>query len=384
MSTSSANADRLFGLVVTIDAWSEACESVASHGAPWASGAGAAIFAVLAAVRGLVADQRGVAKFLRAVGDAFVTADRRRGATLLAQRFDRVSLFAGRWAMRHRTDQRAATLMRRAIIDVAHGKLLQFDPNGDGRVVEVLGDLATADHLAVLIPGMTNTADNYLSGERKKAANLLLEMQKRAKAGETVAVVSWLGYDTPDFSLDGIWNGARRSDVAKVGAKDLGEDLKFIQTVNPRAQVTVIGHSYGSIVLGQAMRQGLLATDAIAVGSPGMDANDRKDLGSPNVKLWAAHDRFRNIAVNETLPTVHIPFTKVTIHPGVVKIPIGPVPVDFVSDLPGHGEDPAADGFHANRFRAGKIKSHGGYFNKGTESLTNMALIATAQPPATT
>ena len=44
--------------------------------------------------------------------------------------------------------------------------------------------------------------------------------------------------------------------------------------------VTVVGHSYGSVVLGRALRdQGLEVTDAVAVGSPGMGVDDAGDLG---------------------------------------------------------------------------------------------------------
>ncbi|WP_323139687.1 alpha/beta hydrolase [Streptomyces sp. NBC_01443] len=37
---------------------------------------------------------------------------------------------------------------------------LLFDGRGEGRAVEVLGDLATADRISVLVPGSDTTLDN--------------------------------------------------------------------------------------------------------------------------------------------------------------------------------------------------------------------------------
>ncbi len=381
MGTSSANADRLLGLVGRFNDWTAAVDAAAFG---YARGpGGASVESVIVGVRSLAVAQRGVSTGVAAVAKAFVAADQREQFAVIAKRMVAVRLAAERWRARHVDD--VAALIRSSIVDVARGQLLRFDPTGHGRVVEVLGDLASADHVAVVIPGMTNDIDNYLSGHRPKALNLLMEMRRRARPGEKVCVISWLGYDTPGMTFTGLAIDARRSTLAIAGAKSLHEDLGFVSSVNRRAHVTVIGHSYGSVVLGRAMRGGLRAKDAIAVGSPGMDADDRSELGSPKTTLWATRKRGRTLRIGPTVPPLPLPFTKtrlprISLLPGIGPMPV--IPIDPVALAPAHGEDPASKGFHSRRFPSGNVSSHGTYFNEGTEALANMALIATGQKPS--
>src|SRR5262245_60660295 len=44
------------------------------------------------------------------------------------------------------------------------GPVLVYDPRGDGRIAQVVGDLATADRIAVLVPGVDNTLANFAGG----------------------------------------------------------------------------------------------------------------------------------------------------------------------------------------------------------------------------
>lgn len=238
------------------------------------------------------------------------------------------------------------------------GRYLRLDPRGDGRVVEVLGNLATAKHVVVLVPGMSNDIGNYRTSLRSKAVSLLAAM--RSQTDDDVAVISWLGYDTPGL------DGASGSTVAMVAAQTLIADVAAIRRSYPTAHVTVVGHSYGSVVLGRAMRAGIGVPTAIAVGSPGMDADDRDELGSHATTLWAAKS---TTAISiRLLPFLHLP---------VPAIRIG----DPVALAPVHGEDPSAKGFGARRFPVGDIGGHGEYFDPGTVSVRSIARIAVAQPP---
>lgn len=238
------------------------------------------------------------------------------------------------------------------------GRYLRVDPSGDGRVVEVLGNLATAKHVVFVVPGMSNDIGNYRSSLRRKAASLLAAM--RTETHDSVAVVSWLGYDTPGLA------GASRSGAAKVAAVQLIADVAAIRNSYPAAHVTVVAHSYGSVVLGQAMKAGLDAPTAVAVGSPGMDADDRSELGSRGTTLWAAK--------STTALAVHVvPFFGVPWF----EIRIG----DPVAFAPVHGEDPAAKGFGSRRFPVGDISGHGEYFDPGSVSVRNIARIAISRRP---
>ena len=103
--------------------------------------------------------------------------------------------------------------------------------------------------------------------------------------------------------------------------------------------MTIVGHSYGSVVLGRALRdRGLQIDDVVAVGSPGMGVNDADDLGDGFDRIWA-----------------------------------GRAHGDPVPSLPGHGEDPHDVGFGSTRFHTGDISGHSSYFQEGSLSLTTWA-----------
>src|SRR5205823_7054580 len=75
-------------------------------------------------------------------------------------------------------------------------QFLLFDPEGDGRVAEVFGNLDTAHDVAVVVPGMGNQQSNFDTQLRPKAQALYGEAGWRAGTG--VATIAWLGYDAPE------------------------------------------------------------------------------------------------------------------------------------------------------------------------------------------
>jgi len=140
-------------------------------------------------------------------------------------------------------------------------QLLAFDPVGDGRAVEVLGDLEDADHVAVLVPGILTTLDGF-----DRLAVDAHRLRRRATAmgsGGAVATVAWLGYDAPGH-LDAVATvAARRAGPGLAGFLDA-------QRLAPQVHTTVVGHSYGSVVTGHALGAGMAADDVVVLGSPGI------------------------------------------------------------------------------------------------------------------
>lgn len=221
-------------------------------------------------------------------------------------------------------------------------QFLLFDNSGDGRVVEVFGDLETADNVATMVPGMANTLDNYdrLADNTERLRD---EAALRAPDKQT-ATVAWLGYDTPGFS------GVLFEAEAKVGA---GELCGFNDGLLLRDEVatTVVAHSYGSLVTGIALRDGLQVDNVAVVGSPGIGVGSIKDLHlPPGTDLWAAR-----------------------------------APLDPVALSEWHGTDPTDPRFGGRRFVTGEVSDdvfpsgHSAYFEAGSDSLRNLALIATDQ-----
>jgi hypothetical protein len=179
-----------------------------------------------------------------------------------------------------------------ASLDRYAGQFLLIETQGRGQVIEVLGDLERASYVAVVIPGMGATLENFNTAVRAKAVNLqasIFRTEPDLDPAE-VCVVAWLGYQAPGLQ-----------DVRYVnGAFQAGPILKrFINlTVASETQTVVaLGHSYGSVVLGVAAREPLQVRRVIASGSPGMtvDSVDGFALGSA-ARVFAVANRLDTIA----------------------------------------------------------------------------------------
>jgi len=229
-------------------------------------------------------------------------------------------------------------------------QFLAFDPRGNGRVIEVFGDLASADRIAVLVPGVASRADNYDSGlgdirERAPAvqAQNLYDAARAAAPGQHVAVIAWLGYDTPQ----GVGRSAAREELARAGAGSLDEFAAGLAILRPAAGVTLIGHSYGSVVTGLAA-SGLPSQvkNIVVVGSPGMGVSRAADLHT-SARVWA-----------------------------------GQSDQDWMQWVPafqvwgaGHGTMPTTAGFGDTVFGTHGVTDHDHYLARGTQSMANIVDI---------
>jgi len=174
---------------------------------------------------------------------------------------------------------------------------LFFDPAGDGQTAEVFGDLTTASRIAILVPGVATTLVDFergLGGVARRAPGVQGRTlyQQLSKRDRDVAVISWLGYDPPE----GVGPAAATEGRARAGARRLTTFVRDVQRQRPDATVTLIGHSYGSLVAGLAAPDLPEVPDVIALGSPGMGADHAADLGGAHV--WSAlapHDWIRRI-----------------------------------------------------------------------------------------
>lgn len=225
--------------------------------------------------------------------------------------------------------------------DVDGHQLLACDPPGGARIVEALGDVAAADHIAVLVPGNGHHQGNYFT-ERGPVAprargHLLLRTMQDLAPESHVAVVVWVGYHAPP----GLASAASIT-PALTGAADLARLTHYL----PRStHLTLVGHSYGSTVCGLALTAALVE-DCVALGSPGMGAWRRAQLGGS--RLWAAQ-----------------------------------APTDWIRHFPqarlgrlGLGRSPLHPELGATRFGTGDVTGHCGYYTEGSESLLNVARIA--------
>lgn len=229
-------------------------------------------------------------------------------------------------------------------------QLLVFDPaafDTEGRVAIGIGDLDTADHVAVMVPGLGSDLRGRLRALTDETLRVSIESRRASMASRT-ATVAWMGYDPPGLRSAGSDGAAQR------GADLLAADLLALQASRDRLpHLTVVGHSYGSTTVGTALRDHWTgADDVVLVGSPG-----------PNV---------------ETAAELRVPAGHVF---------VGASSRDPVSYLDRFGADPTHEDFGAFRFQAEDMRrnrwrldfaDHSKYFATRSESLFNVVRVVVA------
>ncbi|XNL80595.1 alpha/beta hydrolase family protein [Actinomadura madurae] len=241
-------------------------------------------------------------------------------------------------------------------------RFLYFDPRGGGRAIEVIGDITRARRVAILVPG----ADTTLSAFDRRGgkpwstpgggARAVYAQARSVSPDPGLAVVAWLGYPAPKtFSSDVLTD-----EKAAEGAVRLRHFMTGVRSVNPRASVGLLCHSYGSVVCGKAASDGpdnaawRQVTDIALYGSPGTTTWSAFALGA-TARVWAGRGA-----------------------------------TDWMEDVPhvrifglGLGPDPVSPSFGARVFDAGP-GGHSDYLAPGSVSLRNITAIALGRPTGVT
>jgi hypothetical protein len=231
-------------------------------------------------------------------------------------------------------------------------QFIEFD-KARGTAVEVVGDLGTATRVAVLVPGVdTKLADfdRGLGGVARRApavqARSIYTQLRADEPGAHVAVVAWLGYEPPA----GINLAAIREDRARTGAAALTSFVRGVVARRPGVDVTLIGHSYGAIVVGLAAPHLRMVHDLVALGAPGMGASRAAQLGGARVfSALAPADWIRR------------------------------VPQIRLFDL-GHGRRPSTPSFGATALPTAGVAGHDYYLEPGGATLPAVANVVLDRP----
>ena len=166
--------------------------------------------------------------------------------------------------------------------------LLDIDGHVSPRAAVAVGDIDTATHVAVFTPGFTTTVAQGLPGVTNDIAALRqtaqLQLLKSDHPGESVAAVTWIGYDVPQWdTLDEHDRSVLGSAAAQHGGADLAhfyDGINTSRTTDPH--LTALGHSYGSTTTGYALQHTTTPIDdAVVFGSPGLGTSDVTDLHVP-------------------------------------------------------------------------------------------------------
>ncbi|MGH3931233.1 MAG: alpha/beta hydrolase, partial [Pseudonocardiaceae bacterium] len=166
-------------------------------------------------------------------------------------------------------------------------QLLVLDSSGERVKASIArGDIDTAQHVAVFTHGMTSNVQDSMVGYDDQMDLLRREAQDKASRygdGGQVAVVTWLGYEAPQWNetLDPSDSVAGQA-AAHRGADSLAGFLDGVdasRTDDPH--LTALGHSHGSITTGLALQQTEGVDDVVFFGSPGIGTSQVSDLNVP-------------------------------------------------------------------------------------------------------
>lgn len=260
--------------------------------------------------------------------------------------------------------------------------LLGFDDHELGHVILSVGNPDTANDIVTYVPGLGSGFPSTTAGDITRTTRLWAQASDYAPAGATVASIYWLDYNAPQLLLEksinsidttslGIDSAVAFTNDAKAAAPALDSFAAGLAAAHDpafAAHTVMLGHSYGSLVVGEAAVRwpGKLADDLAFVGSPGVGVNKAAQLGV------AADHVFAGEAGNDPVPDLP---------------PLDPV--EWFNDYSSHfGTDPASSQFGARDFYVDPgrsvsltdpIGAHSQYWDIGSASLKNLARIVDAQ-----
>jgi hypothetical protein len=223
-------------------------------------------------------------------------------------------------------------------------QLLEFD-GVTGRAAVAVGDLDAATDVGVLVPGVGTTVTDGL-GPLLADARGVRDAALAATPAAAVATIAWLGYRPPRSLAEADTRLPARRGGALLDRTLTGLSASRAAAGLPRARTTVLAHSYGTVVAGEAARlPGRLAADAVVLmGSPGMGWRGAAALEAPEV--YAAGS-------------------------------LG----DPVSYLGRFGVEPTVPGYGATRLPTDTWETHGSYYDPRHPTLAALGRVVAGTQP---
>ena len=155
--------------------------------------------------------------------------------------------------------------------------------HGRGHTIVASGNPDTADHVLTSVPGTFSDLGDAMSYVDHN--DHLLNRAQQLAPGQQMAAVTWSDYNSPPDLLS-----ASSGDFAEHSEGHLAQFQQGLRASHegPPSHNTVLGHSYGSTLVGYAARDhGLAANDIAFVGSPGVGVDHASDLGVPGQHVWS-------------------------------------------------------------------------------------------------
>jgi pimeloyl-ACP methyl ester carboxylesterase len=237
-----------------------------------------------------------------------------------------------------------------------------YDGTGEGRLAVIEGDLSTARNVAVFVPGTGASLDNA-KGELGRGRNLY------AMSEPGTAVVTWIGYDAPD-AVYPTQNGQPIADFggdnamlekfADRGSRQLASSLAGLG-VSRDANLTVIGHSYGSVIAAGGAHLYGQADNIITVGSPGVgfEHASQVDIDGTFYAMNASKDMVGRVPIFGENPT----------DPGFGAVRLSTAAVGDYREVFGHSD-----------YFEGPVDNKAAEYQSGAASAHHMAAVISGNP----
>ncbi|GGX48199.1 alpha/beta hydrolase [Streptomyces noursei] len=182
--------------------------------------------------------------------------------------------------------------------------LLGIDDKGNGRAIISYGNPDASRNVSAYVPGLGTALDkDFATHDLKRARDTAIGAQRHDPSSASIV---WLGYDAPQLPADDLLDNldVLGEQNARAGAPAYSSFMSGIAVSNDNSDphITAIGHSYGSLTVGQTalMTKGIPGVDDIVLlGSPGTGAQSAADLGVGKDHVF--------VGAAENDPVTHLP-----------------------------------------------------------------------------
>ncbi|MFD8495018.1 alpha/beta hydrolase [Amycolatopsis sp. NPDC059657] len=249
--------------------------------------------------------------------------------------------------------------------------LIGLDTTGDGKAIVSSGNPDTAKNVATHVPGtgsgLATIGDDVNRSDRMVAA--------AGEAGSpSTAVVTWMGYDAPNELPNA--GSESYAENGKGALSSFQDGLRASHQGDTPSHNTVLGHSYGSTVIGHAAREGggLNADELAFVGSPGVGVDSASALHLRGVDQAQVGQHVHSTVAEHDI----IKVTNLEVGDEGLDIALGPDPATAKFGGQIFSSDPGTAG---PAYRGGlSTEAHSEYWNPNSKSLGNMGRIIAGQP----
>ena len=228
--------------------------------------------------------------------------------------------------------------------------LLGIDTNGVGHAIIASGNPDTAANVVTVVPGVGTDLSAERVDSYSTAADSIVTSAHNADPTQSTSAIAWMNYNAPQSVPAALFDAPAHAGGPTLDSFQQG--LYATHDPSDPMHTTVIGHSYGTTVVGEATQApgGLRADDVVLAASPGINVDNAAAMHVPDgtAHVWATRDDNDPIVWAEGF----------------------------------HDTDPVTPAFGAHVFNAGVgpsglLAAHSYYFDPSSPAMANFGQIAT-------